>query len=259
MQPKILYLDIETSPKLAFVWRFFKENIGAKQVQEHGHIMSYAAVWGDDDYAIYQENRSKDDFEITLSLRNLLDEADIVVGHNLQAFDTKSINSRCLVLEIPPPSPYKIVDTYISAKKYFKFESNSLEYLSQVLNVKHKKLAHSKFPGFELWRECLLGNNEAWAEMKAYNIEDTFTTREVYYAMRPWIDNHANLGVYIEHKIPVCPKCGSVHLQHRGYAYTNTGRFRRFRCVECGGWGRTRFNEQNKDVKKALITNAAVN
>ena len=32
MPPKILILDVETFPNTAYVWRFFKENIGAKQV-----------------------------------------------------------------------------------------------------------------------------------------------------------------------------------------------------------------------------------
>jgi hypothetical protein len=256
MAPKILFIDIETAPKLAYVWRFFKENIGAKQVQEHGHIMSFSALWGDSDDVIYEENRGMDDYEITLALRNVLDDADVVIGQNVQAFDTKTINSRCLVLEIPPPSPYKIVDTYLSAKKHFKFESNSLEYLTKVLKTKRQKTSHAKFPGFELWLGCLRGDPEAWEEMREYNIDDTFATRDVYYAMRPWIDNHANLGLYLEADKHVCPKCGSVHQQRRGYTYTNTGKYQRFRCVDCGGWSRTRFNEYPKEKRQSLLVNA---
>lgn len=256
MQPKILYIDIETAPKIAYVWSFFKTNISPKQVLDHGHIMSFSAVWGDSDDIIYEENRGQDDFEITLSLRNLLDEADIVIGQNVVGFDNKSINGRCLVLDIPPPSPYKTVDTYLSAKKYFKFESNSLEYLAKVLKCKYQKRDHASYPGWELWLECLKGNDDAWAEMRDYNIDDIFTVREVYYAMRPWIDNHPNFGVFMEEDVPVCPKCGSKHLQRRGHAYTNTGKYQRYRCVECGGWTRTRFSDYPKDKRKTLMVNA---
>jgi predicted RNA-binding Zn-ribbon protein involved in translation (DUF1610 family) len=254
--PKILFLDIETSPKIAYVWRFWKENVGAKQVIDHGHIMSYAAAWGDNGYASYEENRGDDDSEITKKLIVLLDEADIVVGHNVDRFDCNTINGRALVLGINPPSPYKIVDTYQVAKTKFKFESNSLEYLAKVLGCENQKLNHAKFPGFLLWLECLKGNNEAWKEMKRYNIMDTFTVRDVYRKMRPWIPQHPNIGVFLEQGKPVCPKCGSEHIKRRGYAHTQLSKFQRFVCMDCGGWSRTRFNEYDKDKRKQLLANA---
>lgn len=254
--PKILFLDIETSPKIAYVWRFWKENVGAKQVIDHGHIMSYAAVWDEDRHASYEENRGDDDSEITKKLIALLDEADIVVGHNVDRFDCNTINGRALVLGINPPSPYKIVDTYQVAKTKFKFESNSLEYLSKILRCENQKLNHAKFPGFLLWLECLKGNKEAWEEMKLYNIMDTFTVRDVYRKMRPWIPQHPNIGVFLEQDKPVCPKCGSEHIQRRGYAHTQLSKFQRFVCMDCGGWSRTRFNEYDKDKRKQLLANA---
>ncbi len=254
--PKILYLDIETSPKIAYIWKFWKENIGAKQVLDHGHIMSFAAVWNDDGYATYAENRTDNDDLITQDLIKLLDEADIVIGHNVDKFDCNTINGRALVLGIKPPSPYKIVDTYQVAKKHFKFPSNSLEYLSQVLKCENQKLMHAKFPGFLLWSECLKGNDEAWEEMKRYNIVDTFTVRDVYKKMRPWIPQHPNIGVFEEKDKHVCPKCGSEHLQRRGYAYTQLSKFQRYVCTDCGGWSRTRFNEFDKEARKQLLANA---
>lgn len=253
---KILYLDLETAPKIAYVWRFWKENVGAKQVIDHGHIMSFTAAWNDDGYCTYAENRQDDDAAITIDLIKLLDEADIVIGHNVDRFDCNTINGRALVLGVRPPSPYKIVDTYQVAKKRFKFESNSLEYLAIVLNCEHKKLEHAKFPGFKLWSECLKGNDEAWQEMKLYNIADVFTVRDVYKKMRPWVPEHPNIGVYEEGDVPVCPKCGSAHIQRRGYSYTQVSKFQRFVCMDCGGWSRTRFNEYDKDKRKHLLANA---
>lgn len=253
---KILFLDLETAPKLAYVWRFWKENVGAKQVVDHGHILSFAAVWNDNGYCTYAENREDTDDKIVADLIKLLDEADIVVGHNVDKFDCNTINGRALVLGIKPPSPYKIVDTYQVAKKHFKFESNSLEYLAMVLGCEHQKLVHAKFPGFLLWKECLAQNDEAWEEMKLYNIKDTFVVRDVYIKMRPWIPNHPNIGVFHEEDRPVCPKCGSAHIQRRGYAYTQLSKFQRFVCMDCGGWSRTRFNEFDKDKRKHLLANA---
>jgi hypothetical protein len=218
--------------------------------------MSFSAVWNDSDAVMYYENRKSNDKEIVRQLIKLFDEADVVIGHNVDKFDCATVNGRALVLGIKPPSPYKIVDTYQAAKKEFKFESNSLEYLTTVLKVDHKKINHAKFPGFELWLECLRGNDEAWDQMKTYNILDTLAVRDVYKAMRPWIRNHANLAVMEEKDEMVCPKCGGTHLQKRGYAYTNVGKYQRYVCLGCGGWLRTRFTEYPKEKAKNLLVNA---
>lgn len=247
---KTLILDIETSPKIAYVWRFFKENIGAKQVKEHGHIMSFAAKWLDNDTVFYCENRKEDDTKIVQELCKFLDEADIVVAHNGQEFDLKQIRARALVRGQRPPSPVKIVDTYRIAKREFGFPSNSLEYLTNVLGCTIKKKSHKKFPGFELWLECLRNNEEAWAEMKAYNVDDVLALEELYLKMRPWDTKHPSVSVDSVPDQPVCPKCGSVHIQRRGFAYTNVGKFQRFACSDCGGWSRTRYSESGKNVNQ---------
>lgn len=253
----ILILDIETAPKVAYVWRFFKENVGAKQVLEHGHIMSFAAKWLGSNDIIYKENRTEDDTNLVKSLISLFDTADIVVAHNGVGFDFPQVMGRALVNGMVPPSPYKVVDTLKVARKEFGFPSNSLEYLAIVLGDKKQKSSHKKFPGFELWLECLRGNEEAWAEMKAYNIQDVETLEEIYLKMRPYMRHHPNVAVFQDNTDAIqCPKCGGVHLQWRGYAYTNVGKYRRFQCNDCGGWGRTRYTEKTKEERENLVVNA---
>lgn len=41
---KILILDIETAPNIAYVWRTFKEFISPKQMISNSYIMSYAST-----------------------------------------------------------------------------------------------------------------------------------------------------------------------------------------------------------------------
>lgn len=256
--PKILFIDIETAPKLAYVYQFFKTNISPKQVLSHGYIISFAAIWNDDadKHVMYQETRTEDDSKLVKAMIKLLDEADFVVGHNAEMFDMATINARALVLGLKPPSPYKVIDTLRAAKRYFKFESNSLEYISGVLNIKHKKLSHNKFPGYELFIQCMKGNDAAFVENKRYNIWDTLTVRDVYHEMRPWIRNHPSMTVGDESEGNKCPKCGSVHITRRGYAYTNVGKYQRFVCRDCGGWSRSRFTERGPEAARSLLTNA---
>lgn len=251
----ILILDIETAPKVAYVWRFFKENVGAKQVLEHGHILSFAAKWLGRDEIIYEENRKDDDSKIVKSLVKLFSDADIVVAHNGARFDFPQVMARALVHGINPPSPYKIVDTLRVARSEFGFPSNSLEYIAKVLGCTQKG-GHQKFPGFELWLECLRGNEEAWEEMKTYNIQDVIVLEEVYLKMLPWMRHHPNVAVFRDNDQPHCPKCDSTHIHWRGYAYTNVGKYHRFQCQSCKGWGRTRFTIREKEEARNLVAHA---
>lgn len=252
---KILLVDIETAPNVAYVWGVWKQNVGINQMKENGYIMSFAAKWLDDDSGIYRENRTGDDKELVEHLLELLDEADIVIAHNAKKFDLPLILGRAVVHNLKPPSPYKVVDTLVSARQYFRFPRYNLEYLAEVFGVA-PKMKHSKFPGFELWLQCLKQNDEAWAEMQEYNIQDVITLEEVYLRMRPYILNHPNVGIFTQDDVAVCPVCGGKHLNKRGTYHTNLAEYQRFRCMDCGKWSRGRTNLLEQKARKALITNA---
>lgn len=254
---RILILDIETAPNIAYVWRYFKENIAAKQVLQNGYMLSFAAKWLGEPVIFYEDLSVQHEKDMLVVLHKLLDEADIVVAHNGDAFDLPHIQGRFLYHGIQPPAPYKTVDTRLIAKREFNFPSNSLEYLAQVLELPIQKGKHKKFPGFELWLEILRNNPEAWEEMKDYNTDDILVLEQLYIKMRPFMRNHPNVGVFDEHHdAAVCPKCGSGHIQYRGYAHTNVGRFHRFQCNDCGGWGRTRHNVLGKEARRNIVVNA---
>jgi hypothetical protein len=252
---KILILDIETSPNIAYVWRFWKENVGAKQVLDHSTIMSFAYKWLGEKETYYFDTQFHKEEEILPFLIEVLDAADIVVAHNGNKFDLPTIQGRAMVAGIRPPSPYKTIDTLLVARYEFNFPSNSLEYLSGILDVEEKD-SHKEFPGFELWSECLKGNPKAWDEMRKYNIQDVDTLEQVYLKMRPWMKRHPNVAVFEGKEETLCTRCGSSHIQWRGYSYTNFSKFRRFQCQDCGGWGRTRYNEADTAVRRVLAAPA---
>lgn len=252
----ILILDIETAPNLAYVWRFYKENVGANQVVKNSEIISWAAKWyGEGKGLVHYDTFIYSEKFILEKLMALLDRADIVVAHYGSKFDIPRIKARALVHGIKPPSPFKIVDTKVVASKEFNFEANSLEHLANVLNCT-KKGDHRKFPGFLLWSECLKGNYDAWNELKAYNLQDVEVLEEVYTKMLPWITNHPNVAIYEEGEEIACPKCGSKEHQRRGFYYTQASKYQRYQCKKCGGWHRSRYNELNKDKRKVIAVNA---
>lgn len=252
---KILIVDLETAPKLAYVWNFWNTNVGLNQTLSSTYILSYAAKWlGSKDVA-YSETRDENDEILCDQLATYFDSADMVIAHNGSKFDIPIVRARCILHGIKPWSPIKEIDTLKVAKREFRFDRNSLAYLADYLGVEEKE-EHKEFPGFELWSECIKGNPAAWREMKKYNIQDVETLEQVYLKLRPWMTNHPNVGVFEEKGRPQCPKCGSEHIQFRGYTVTNVGKYRKFQCNDCGGWARTRFTEYDKDKRKQLVINA---
>ena len=252
---RILILDIETAPNLAYVWRMFKENIGANQVVSQSYIMSFAAKWLGEEEIIYYDTHIFSERYLLEKLLSLLGDADLVITFNGNRFDLPRVNARAATHGFLPPSPYKKVDLFLVAKKEFNFERNSLEYVCKALGVEDKD-KHKDFPGFELWLQCLKGNPKAWKSLKIYNIGDVLRTEDIYLKMRPWITNHPNVAITDDDATIKCPKCGSHDIQRRGYSTTNTGKYQKFVCKSCGGWARTRYTENDVEVRKALLTNA---
>lgn len=254
---KTLIIDIETAPNVAYVWRFFKENVSAKQVLENGYLISYAAKWLGEEKIFYSDLQFNSEKDVLKEIGQLLDEADVVVAHYGEGFDFPYIQGRLVFHNIKPPSPYKTIDTKKVASKEFHFPSNSLEYLAKALDLKAKKDGHKKYPGFELWLEVLRNNPEAYEELKFYNIQDILVLEELYLRIRPFIRNHPNVAIFgDDHDDVHCPKCNSLDIQYRGYAHTQTGRYHRFQCNDCGGWGRSRYNILEPKARKNIVVNA---
>lgn len=248
MTARILILDIETAPNIAYVWGAWQQNVGQKQWLQKSHIMSFAAKWLDSEEVFYKENRTSDDSSIVRSLYDLLDMADIVVAHNGAKFDLPTIIGRGVIHNYSPPSPYMVVDTLHTARKELRLVSNSLANLCEQLNLP-KKDDHKKYPGFELWLGCLRNEEEAWKEMKDYNIADVVSLEALYLRLRPYMRFHPNVVRTSDGETVTCPKCGSKNIQWRGYYYTRSGIcYRKFVCMDCGGWGRMRFAEKDKSV-----------
>jgi hypothetical protein len=256
--PKILVLDIETSPIQSMHWRLWKENIGLNQIGDEWTVLSFCAKWLGERQVIYEDTFLEDDMrndtKLLALLWDLLDEADFVVAQNGKRFDLKKIRARMVMHGMPPFSPVVVIDTMLIAKDVFGFTSNKLEWLSQHLSTV-KKRKHNEFPGFELWIEFLKGNPKAQRAMRLYNIDDVRSTEQVYLNLRPWAVGHPNVAQFWPDDERRCPKCGSTDLQQRGYQFTQTGQYHRYVCNGCGGWSRSRYTLNSLSKRKALLSN----
>lgn len=252
--PKVLILDIETKPLEAYVWGLWNNNVPLNMVKSDWCVLSWAAKWLGSDEVYYLDQRDaediEDDREILEVIWELLDEADIVLHQNGKSFDIPKLNARFITHGIQPPSSFRHIDTKLLAKKHFKFTSNKLEYMTNLLTEK-KKLKHAKFPGFMLWKECMKGNPDAWDELQAYNEMDIISLEELYFKLAPW-DSSINFSVYndCDH---VC-SCGHNDYNKAGFYYTNAGKYQKYRCTNCGREVRDKQNLLDKDKRKDMKT-----
>jgi DNA polymerase elongation subunit (family B) len=243
LNPRVLVLDIETAPMLAYVWGTRDQNIALNQLQHDWYVIAWAAKWlgQPPSKTIYQDQRSakniENDRKILSELWYLLDQADIIITQNGQNFDSPKLNARFITHGMKPPSPYKHLDTYQIASRVGKFTSNKLEYLTDKLCTKYKKLTHKKFPGFSLWTECLKGNKAAWDEMKRYNIHDVLATEELYGKLRAWAPASMPNAFFAPYVSLKCGTCGTFgEMERRGSSLTKKARYQRYQCQQCGSW-----------------------
>lgn len=253
--PRVLYLDIETSPIVGMTWQAYEANLN--YIISPTKIISVGHKWTDEkrttvralpDFKGYKANKL-DDLALCEHLWVLLDEADVVIAHNGDGFDIKKANARFIANEMTAPSTYKTVDTLKVAKKYFYFDKNNLDELGKLLDEGQKM----NTGGFELWLKCMAGDMIAWKLMKQYNSQDVDLLEKVYLRLRPYIENHPNLNMVVEgaggkDKVPHCPACRSTNLQKRGFTITHTGHKQRYQCTDCGSWSSGSFVRAKGEV-----------
>jgi hypothetical protein len=247
---RVLLYDIETAPNLSYTWGKWQQDVIDFHYQSY--MLCFAYKWlGESqthivalpDFPNYKKD-VQDDSALIEALQRLFDEADVIIAHNGNSFDQKVSQGRMLVNGLTPPSPYKQIDTKLVAKRYFRFNSNSLNDLGQLLKL-GKKLPTG---GWKLWLGCLNNDAKSWATMKRYNIQDVKLLEKVYLRMRPWIDNHPAMNI-LEDKLEACPKCSSGPLIKRGTRLVNkTTTVQRFKCSNCGGWSRGRKSERAENI-----------
>jgi DNA polymerase elongation subunit (family B) len=221
---KTLLFDIETSANLAYVWGKYEQNV--IEYKEEWRLLSVAWKWLDNP-RIYALNAPQNDKKLVKVLWELFDEADVIIGHNSDQFDIRKTNARFAYYNLPPPSPYKTVDTKKAAKRYFNFNSNKLDDLGEYLKLGRKV----KHEGFSLWLGCLANNPLSWKRMIRYNKQDVVLLEKIYLRLRPYMTNHPK--IYGKTK---CPHCGSNNVIYRGMS-TSPKPKQRISCKDCGIWG----------------------
>lgn len=243
-KPKILLWDLETDGMNSFY-------------ADLGSIVNFGWKWlGEKETHVLKICDYKDWFdpERTFPLNDkplieaalkIMEEADLCVAHYGDKFDRRFFQGRCAIHGLTPPPPTKQRDTWRIAKTHFKFSSNRLGHLAEVLGLQQKKASKGRdeFPGW--WLRVLAGSKRAVYEMSEYCAQDVRTVEQVYLRVRPYDQPHPRVVLDRSR----CGVCGGK-VEYRGLAHVGENVYRRFRCVKCKKWGRetSRYKEEENET-----------
>lgn len=230
-QPKIYLIDIETSPNKGYTWGKWEQNVIWFEEEWKLLCLAYKKPNEKTTHCVSRlDFKDKSDKSLTKAAWNIFNEADVLIGHNIDNFDNKKLRAKFLEHGLKPPRPYKTIDTLKIARAQFAFTSNKLDDLAKSLGLGEK--IHTG--GHLLWKGCMDGDPKAWAKMIEYNKHDVVLLEEVYDCMKPWHPSHPNLTLYSDGT--GCPVCSSPKVQKRGFQILRLRRAQRLHCQSCGHW-----------------------
>jgi hypothetical protein len=193
----ILYLDIEVSKSLYFNYgsKVYSNYLNVADLYKERYIISWAAsyvgsktVWSD--CVTGKEARKWTDARILPQLRDLMESADIIAGHNVDSFDVKHINARLLLNEQEPVTGKKTLDTLKIARQKFAFESNKLDYISQKLGLRPKDDIRN-----EDWLNIVkTGDEKTLAKVLKYNKGDVTSGKGVLERLMKYSNKKTDYG-----------------------------------------------------------------
>jgi len=243
--PRVLYIDIETSPGVSYFWQLKTHFIPVSNIVSSGSTLCFAARWEGEKKVHFHSAWGKGGFSAMIEAAwNLFEEADFVIHYNGKKFDVPTLNREFLIEGFTPPSDYHQIDLYQVVKSQFKLESYSLKFVLKMLDLENKL----ENKGMELWTGVLAGNREDQKLMKEYNIQDVEIMPALYEVLQPWVKSHPNRAMWNSDKSELtCPNCGGHSLIKWGTRKTRVSEYQRYRCNDCGTTSRGRKKMKQDD------------
>lgn len=146
----ILYIDLEVSKSAVYNYGLPVKSgyINPDDLVLDYFIICWSAsyvgsdrVWSDcvtqKDVKAWRAGK-KPDGRILGRLQELMSNADLLAGHNVDRYDVKRANTRFLLNGLEPVTDKKTHDTLKIARSKFAFESNRLDYISKKLGLRPK-------------------------------------------------------------------------------------------------------------------------
>jgi len=237
--PRVLTIDIETSPATVYAFGLFDVNVAVSQILEPSRMLCFAGKWLDKPKVHYFSEFHDSKQVMVQAAWDMMNEADIIVGYNHVGFDVKHLHREFLLAGMPPPSPHQDIDLLRVMRSRFKLMSNKLGYVTTALGMDTKL----ETGGQSLWNDVLKGDEKAWSKFRRYNKQDVVITENLLRLLGPWIKGpHA--GVFTKN-MASCHSCGGTSLVPAGLLNVKTTSYAQARCA-CGAWNRILKNGETR-------------
>ena len=231
---KRLFIDIETAPYEAYVWRTGKQFIGHDSLRyshRDGNIICVCYKWAHKRSVKSLRWDKKGDKNLVKRLLPVLLEADEIVAQNGDRFDIPYINTRILTHRLQAGPVWKTVDTLVIARKRFNFPSNRLDALGKFILGEGK--IHTTF---EIWKQIKETDDPvAMEKMVRYCRKDVLLLERVYNELAAFHEVKTHIGVSMGGEKWSCAGCGSESVAKSKTKYTANGTTQhQMQCRACG-------------------------
>lgn len=216
---KMLFLDIETAPSVAYVWSLFGNDvIPIDRIVSPGYTLCFSAKWKGEKKMHFHSIHTDGKKKMIEAAWNLLDEADTVCHYNGASFDIPTLRGEFMTSHMLPPSPFVQVDL-LKTMKTAKLASRKLDYVCDQLGLGNKV----KHKGMGLWKGCMAGKAADWKIMTRYNKHDVVLLEDLFYEIEPWVNG-----------IPASKdECKHINVIKKGTYATNSSVYQRHYCKDC--------------------------
>jgi hypothetical protein len=228
-----LYIDAETSYIRLWVWQL---NSKSNAHIPHTHILPggepkiICLCWkwaGKKKIHELHWDARQNDKAMLKKFVTVLDSADEIVAHNLDAFDIKVIRGRCLLNRVPMLPNYPTVDTLKQMRAKFRLPSNRLDYAGEELIGEGKRKA-----GQALWENIIERKCEkSMRAMIRYCKTDVKILEGVADRIRPYCEPKTSIADFPRD----CPECGGYCTKHQTRTRAKGNIAYSLICTSCGG------------------------
>ena len=205
---KRLFFDIETSYCEGWFWRAsFKTSIGHHQILKQSKIICICWKWQGSKKVHYLKwDENQNDKAMCKAFKDVLLDADEVVGHNGDKFDLKWLRTRFLYHGVTSLPKIKSLDTLKFARSQFSFPSNRLDAIGEYLGVGRK----IDTGGIELWHDIIQKKKaSAMKKMVDYCKQDVVLLEKVFQKLEGYNTPKTNVAVFAGGDKADCKYCAS--------------------------------------------------
>lgn len=185
-------------------------------------------------------------------VHNLMSQADIIVGHNVDGADVPwLLGDLHIEAGLPPLPPYKTVDTLKVLRQQFKSGApfKGLDAFCQIVGIPAKT---DKYDRMAMERAVTEKSVEDRERLVEYCAGDVIATQGLYDWLRPHIKNHPAIFMDGKDKLTTCHRCGheTEPIPRRYVANLLTYSMRR--CTSCLSYSRISIEPERMSIVRGV-------